>query len=140
MHVFIKGNKPFYARLVYRDASANQLQILPNNFRPENSFQGGAIYSVPDGADGFELETSAPFGHEEIAVFASTAPLGSIQRQDIGGIYLLEESREKLARATRGVKIKKSAPSHHSPKVSNQSPSTIIEFFEGHTQIITSER
>ncbi|NTW16344.1 MAG: DUF4384 domain-containing protein, partial [Syntrophaceae bacterium] len=38
--VFLKGNKPFYARVVYRDASGELIQILPKRYRADNYFLG----------------------------------------------------------------------------------------------------
>ena len=29
--IYLKGNKPFFARVIYRDASKNNLQLLPNS-------------------------------------------------------------------------------------------------------------
>ena len=52
------------------------VQILPNPYRNENYFQGGAVYEIPSGNDRFDLEISPPFGKENITVYASTSPLG----------------------------------------------------------------
>ena len=34
--IFLKGNKPFYARVIYKDVSGNILQLLPNPYRSNN--------------------------------------------------------------------------------------------------------
>ena len=35
IRVYLKGNKPFFARVIYRDAAKNNLQLLPNPFRQD---------------------------------------------------------------------------------------------------------
>ncbi|MDO9288148.1 MAG: DUF4384 domain-containing protein, partial [Thermodesulfovibrionales bacterium] len=62
--VYIKGNKPFYARVVYKDAGDNMVQLLPNPYRSDNYFNGGVVYEIPSGNDKFELDVSPPFGKE----------------------------------------------------------------------------
>ncbi len=103
--VYIKGNKPFYARVVYRDASGEMVQLLPNPHRSGNYFNGGTVYEIPSGGDGFELEVSPPFGEENILVFASTAPLGEISTQTRGGVYQVRTEAHDLAIRTRGITI-----------------------------------
>ena len=85
--VYIKGNKPFYARVVYKDAGGNMVQLLPNLHRNNNYFNGGTIYELPSGEDKFELEVTPPFGEEDIIVYASTSPLGDIKLEADGEIY-----------------------------------------------------
>jgi hypothetical protein len=65
--IFFKGNKPFFATVLYRDADGNIIQILPNPFRKDNYFQGGVIYETPSGNDKFDLEVAQPFGEESVA-------------------------------------------------------------------------
>ncbi|MDX8378184.1 MAG: DUF4384 domain-containing protein [Mariprofundales bacterium] len=36
VNIYIRGNKPFYGRLVYQDASGDMLQLLPNPYRQQN--------------------------------------------------------------------------------------------------------
>ena len=47
--VYIKGNKPFYARVIYKDASGEMVQILPNPYRSGNYFNGGTMYESRQG-------------------------------------------------------------------------------------------
>ena len=49
IRVYIKGNKPFYARVLYKDASGETIQLLPNAHRSENYFNGGAVYDTTTG-------------------------------------------------------------------------------------------
>ncbi|MCX7965896.1 MAG: DUF4384 domain-containing protein [Syntrophorhabdaceae bacterium] len=103
--IFLKGNKPFYARVVYKQADGSLVQILPNPYRRDNYFQGGTIYEIPSGPDRFELEVTPPFGEESITVYASTSELGAVEVEPAGGVYLIKTKSEDIADKTRGVKI-----------------------------------
>ncbi|MEF3255069.1 MAG: DUF4384 domain-containing protein, partial [Deferribacterales bacterium] len=39
--IYLKGNKPFYAIVLYKDAKGEILQLLPNPHRKDNYFNGG---------------------------------------------------------------------------------------------------
>jgi len=103
--VYIKGNKPFYARVLYKDAGGGLIQLLPNPHRTENYFNGGAVYEIPAGGDRFDLEVSPPFGEENIIVYGSTAPMGDIEVQTRGGVYGVNMQMKDVDIRTRGVKI-----------------------------------
>ncbi len=103
--IFLKGNKPFYGKIIYRQADGNLIQILPNPYRKENYFHGGVIYEIPSGQDRFELEVTPPFGEEDIIVYASTGELGSVELEPAGGVYKIRTKLEELKDKTRGVQI-----------------------------------
>lgn len=105
MKIYIKGNKPFYARVIYKDAAGEMVQILPNPYRNENYFQGGVIYEIPSGNDKFDLEISPPFGEENIIVYASTSPLGEIDLHSQGGVYFVKTKANDIGTRTRGIKL-----------------------------------
>ena len=105
MRIYIKGNKPFYARVIYKDAAGEMVQILPNPYRNENYFQGGVIYEIPSGNDKFDLEISPPFGEENITVYASTSPLGEIDLHSQGGVYFVKTKAKDIGARTRGIKL-----------------------------------
>ncbi len=105
MRIYIKGNKPFYARVIYKDAAGEMVQILPNPYRNENYFQGGVIYEIPSGNDKFDLEISPPFGEENITVYASTSPLGEIDLHARGGVYFVKTKANDIGARTRGIKL-----------------------------------
>ena len=105
MRIYIKGNKPFYARVIYKDAAGEMVQILPNPYRNENYFQGGTIYEIPSGNDRFDLEISPPFGEENITVYASTSPLGEIDVHTQGGVYSIKTKANDIGARTRGIKL-----------------------------------
>lgn len=106
MKVYIKGNKPFYARVVYKDAGGKLVQLLPNPLRNNNYFNGGVIYEIPSGEDNFELEVAPPFGNENIIVYASTSQLGEIDVQPLGGVYDIKTRSGSVGIKTRGVVLK----------------------------------
>jgi hypothetical protein len=103
--IYLKGNKPFYARLLYQDAEGKIVQLLPNPFRRENYFNGGVIYELPSGNDKFDLEVSPPFGQEDIIIYTSTAPLGDLRLETKGDVYLVRTETKDIGINTRGVKV-----------------------------------
>lgn len=105
IRVFVKGNRPFYGRVVYQDVSGTLVQILPNPYRKNSYFNGGAVYEIPSADDRFELEVSPPFGTEKITLFASTSPMGDVSLADAGGVYSVKLNADQLSSATRGVKF-----------------------------------
>jgi len=105
MRIYIKGNKPFYACVIYKDAAGEIVQILPNPYRNENYFQGGTIYEIPSGNDRFDLEIRPPFGKENITVYASTSPLGKIDLYTQGGVYFVKTKANDIGARTRGITL-----------------------------------
>ncbi|MCX7983128.1 MAG: DUF4384 domain-containing protein [Syntrophales bacterium] len=104
--IFIKGNRPFFARILYKDASGNMMQILPNPYRQDNYFQGGIIYELPqENRDRFQLEVTPPFGEEEIIIHASPSPLGDIELEATGSIYQVKTKEKDVGLKSRGLKI-----------------------------------
>jgi hypothetical protein len=104
--IYLKGNKPFFARVIYRDASKNHLQLLPNPYRLDNYFQGGVVYEIPSARDKFDLEVNPPFGEETIIVYASVTELGDLTLKDEGGVYAVETKAKDIGIKTRSVKVK----------------------------------
>lgn len=104
--IFLKGNKPFFARVIYRDAAKNNLQLLPNPYRQDNYFQGGVVYEIPSGKDKFELEVNPPFGKESIIVYASVSELGDLNLKEEGSVYSVKTRDKDIGIKTRGVKVK----------------------------------
>jgi len=103
--IYIKGNKPFFARVLYKDAREEMIQLLPNPYRKDNYFNGGTMYEIPTGNDKFDLEVSPPFGEENIIVYASTSPLGEISTEAQGGVYQVKTKIKDIGVKTRGIKI-----------------------------------
>lgn len=128
--IYLKGNKPFFARVIYRDAAKNNVQLLPNPYRQDNYFQGGVIYEIPSGKDQFELEVNPPFGEENIIVYASVSELGDLNLKEEGSIYAVKTKARDIGIKTRGVKITSGASSHAAPPA---------EFSEGSVTIKTGK-
>lgn len=104
--IYLKGNKPFFARVIYRDATKNNLQLLPNPYRQDNYFQGGVIYEIPSGIDKYELEVNPPFGEESIMIYASISELGDLNLKQEGSVYTVKTKPQDIGIKTRSVKIK----------------------------------
>lgn len=108
--IYVRGNKPFYARIIHKGVNGELLQLLPNPFRPEHYFNGGVIYEIPSGADRYDMEVIPPFGRENIIIYASTAPLGEINLAPAGGVYEIRTEPEKIGIKTKGVVLKEKNP------------------------------
>lgn len=104
--IYIKGNKPFYVRVIYKDAAGNLIQILPNPHRKDNYFNGGVIYEIPSGNDKFELEVSPPFGEESLMIYASISQLGDLSLKKEGSVYQVKTKPKDIGIKTRSVKVK----------------------------------
>ena len=128
--IYIKGNKPFYVRVVYKDAAGKLLQLLPNPYRRDNDFNGGVVYAIPSGNDRFELEVNPPFGEESIAVYTSTSQLGDLDLKEEGGVYQVKTKSKDIGIKTRSVKIK---------EVTEGKAQQASEFFEGKAVVKTGK-
>ncbi len=105
IRIYLKGNKPFFARVIYRDAAKNHLQLLPNPYRQDNYFQGGVVYEIPSGNDKFELEVNPPFGEENIIIYASVTQLGDLKLKDEGAVFAVKTRSKDIGMKTRSIKV-----------------------------------
>lgn len=135
IRIYLRGNKPFYARVLYRDAGGATIQLLPNPHRADHYFNGGTIYELPTGSDQFELEVAPPFGEESLIVYASTAPLGEIGLTAQGGVYQVTTIAKEIGTRTRGIKLKAKG---EAAQAAGQAP-TASEFFEANTAVKTGK-
>jgi hypothetical protein len=104
--IFIQGNHDFYARIVDIITGGEIIQLLPNDYRAINFFEGGRLYRIPDKEDRFDLKVAPPYGEDQIVVYASEAPLGEVEMHSIGqGLRRYRGTRSTLAARTRGIKI-----------------------------------
>jgi uncharacterized protein DUF4384 len=129
IRVFVKGNRPFYGRVVYQDASGSLIQILPNPYRQNSYFNGGTVYEIPSDEDRFDLEVDSPFGAERLTLYASTSPVGDVNMTANGGVYSVQVKSAELATGTRGVKF-----------VSKGSSPAVAEFAESSQEIATTDK
>lgn len=125
--IYLKGNKPFYARVLYVNVKGESVQLLPNPWREENYFNGGVVYEIPSGNDRFDLEVSPPFGEEKILVYASSTELGKINLQEAGSVYEVKTKAKDVGMQTRGIQLKE--------KTGAGKP--VESFFEGKVTIKT---
>jgi hypothetical protein len=109
IRIYLKGNKPFFARVIYRDAAKNNLQLLPNPYRQDNYFQGGVIYEIPSGTDKFELEVNPPFGEESLIIYASVSELGDLNLKQEGAVFAVKTKTKDIGIKTRSIKIKEAS-------------------------------
>lgn len=126
--IYMRGNKPFYASVLHKDAAGRLLQLLPNPYRQDNYFNGGTIYEIPSGNDRFELEVAPPFGEEQVLVHASTAPLGDLQLAPAGGVYQVKTDATNIGAISRGLKLQEKR---------NHAAAPASEFFETNAGICT---
>ena len=127
--LYMKGNKPFFARVVYVQNDGTQVQILPNPHRKDNYFNGGTVYTLPSGVDKYDLTVSPPFVEERIVVYASTAELGDVSVVNADAVYVVNEKLEDTGIKTRGINISKKESGISSP----------AEFFECEIKVKTKE-
>ena len=138
LKAYVRGNKPFFGRLIYKDASGAQYQVLPNPYRSDVYFQGGVIYEVPGGNDQFDLTISPPFGEEQLTLYASTAPLGDLESANLGPVLEIQTAPEEVARKTRGIKIKKRPQGDAGSGQPRPGVPTVSEFAESMVALTTS--
>lgn len=130
MRLYLRGNKPFYARVIYSMTDGQTLQILPNPHRHEHYFQGGTLYTLPDGKDQFVMEVAPPFGAERITVYASDQPLGKIKTESAGSVFVVDAAQRGLiAQQLRGIKLVKTGSGSQQP----------AEFSEQSVDVITMD-
>lgn len=118
MRFYLRGNKPFYARIMYTTADRQETQILPNERRRSTYFQGGTMYVIPSEEDSFVLEVSPPLGAERVTVYASDRPL----------VPFLD-GKIKLETPSRGAK---------QSQATNREESANTEFSEHSVDILTT--
>lgn len=127
--VYLKGNKPFYGRVVYRDAGGSLVQLLPNPYRDSSYFNGGVVYELPSGEDRYDMVVSAPLGSEAVTVYASTAPPGDVEVEADGAVFGIKTKPSDLPLMTRGVRI--------TPKGKSNPGNGVAEFSEAKTDLVT---
>ncbi len=128
IRIYIRGNKPFFARVLFKGVKGDLLQLLPNPYRTDHYFNGGMIYEIPAGNDRFDLEVTPPLGEEGIIVYAGTNPLGDIDLKSSGAVYEVKTQAKDIGSKSRTVKVKLKE---------GGSGSGASEFFEGMVTIRT---
>ena len=62
-------------------------------------------YEIPSGDDRFDLEVSPPYGTENVTVYASTSPTGTLDVKPAGGVFSVANKLSEISATTRGVKF-----------------------------------
>ncbi|MBA3018836.1 MAG: DUF4384 domain-containing protein [Desulfobacteraceae bacterium] len=141
IEIYIQGNKDFYAMIVDIMSGGDIIQLLPNEYRTNDFFQAGKVYKIPDG-DLFELEVTAPYGEDQIVVYASEVPLGKVEMESIGqGLGKYRGSMKALATMTRGVSVvsafEGSSPETIPMSTDMQTNASAAEFYEATWSLTT---
>jgi hypothetical protein len=109
MTFFFRGNKPFYAHAVYRDAQGHLIEVTPHD-RPRH-YLGGVVYQIPDAEDAFTLKITPPTGDEQLILYASTQPLAAYPGQAAGGLLVIQPPDRAMDVTTRGLTVLQGAQS-----------------------------
>lgn len=135
MRLFLKGNRPFYAKIIYKNAEGQLLQLLPNPYRQQNYFQGGAVYELPSGEDRYELDITEPFGAETVTVYASNSQIGDLDVKAHDTVYEVKTKPRDISVGTRGIKF---VTKDTRIKESGSAPRPAAQFIESSVTINTS--
>ena len=115
IQVYVQGNRDFYARIVDITSSGDIVQLLPNDYRKVDFFKAAIVYKIPGEGDHFDLKVTAPFGEDQIVVYASEVPVGRVDMEGAGqGLRRYRGNRESLATMTRGIEVTPTSPSSDS--------------------------
>lgn len=115
IRIFLSGSKPFYAKLLYKNAEGEILQLLPNAYRKDAFFWSGVVHEVPNEQDRFELEVGPPFGAEQISVYARQTLLGELNTESAGGALRVRSTEGEIPVLLRGIRIKEKRPEQAAP-------------------------
>ncbi|WP_320171868.1 DUF4384 domain-containing protein [Maridesulfovibrio sp.] len=105
MKFYFRGNKPFYARAVYKDAEGNLIEVTPSN--QARYYKGGVVYEIPGNNDNFTLQITPPLGREKLILYTSTSPMTGYQGQRSGSFLVIDQSGGDLGAKTRGLAVLK---------------------------------
>jgi len=104
--ILVQGNRDFYARIVNMSSSGDIVQLLPNDYRRINFFEGGKVYRIPDTEDRFDLKVTTPYGEDRIVVYASEVPVGQVAMESVGrGLRHYRGNQKSLGTLTRSVDL-----------------------------------
>ncbi|WP_432734570.1 DUF4384 domain-containing protein [Maridesulfovibrio sp. FT414] len=105
MKFYFRGNKPFYARAVYKDAEGTLIEVTPSD--RTKYYEGGAVYEIPGHNDSFTLQITPPLGEEKLILYTSTSPMNGYQGQRSGDLLVIEGKSSELGTTTRGLTVLK---------------------------------
>jgi len=78
--IYFIGNKPYLAKVFYKDTKGSIYQLIPNKDRDESAFEKSTIYELPSNKDKFEIKAEkTTLEDPEIIVVASTNRIWKIK-------------------------------------------------------------
>lgn len=91
-----------YVYLIYQDASANIFEIFPNQKSGNHFYQKGLFMPVPPPQKDVQFKVQAPFGEEELFVFATdNAEVKLNARLLVNGLSLVESTIDEIETSIR---------------------------------------
>ncbi len=94
---FISLDKAAYLYGFYQDASGHVFQLMPGKAQPEHYFQPGFYIPFPPQDSTFQFVVQAPFGKEQLWMFASEQGRLEFKGKNTGqGIKQLELNYQEL--------------------------------------------
>ena len=103
MKFYFRGNKPFYARAVYKDAEGNLIEVTPS--RKARYYKGGIVYEIPGDNDHFTLMITPPLGSEKLILYTSTRPMNKYSGTTSGNWFIVAGGYDDLGLTTRGLTV-----------------------------------
>jgi len=95
---FITLDQATFLYAFYQDASDHVYQLIPGQVQPEHFFQAGFYIPFPAANSAFQFVVQAPFGEEQIWLFASdNGQLEFAGKDSTQGIKQLKQRRSTLA-------------------------------------------
>lgn len=101
----MKGNKPFYAKILYKDSTGRLLQIHPSTCRADNFFHGRVVYEIPSYKDCFEIKADGSATEESIILYASTSQIGDLEVERAGNVFTVKTTAKELPQKVREIKF-----------------------------------
>jgi len=99
--LFVRSNKPCYLRILYSDAEGKTLQLFPNARDTNDYIKEDRTYGLPT-----EFEVQAPFGDEEMILFASTEKFSDIRvRARTDGVFMVDDPAAIFLKRLRAMSI-----------------------------------
>ena len=94
---FISLDRAAFVYAFYEDASGHVFQLIPSEAQPDHYFNAGFYIPFPEENSTFRFVVQAPFGEEQLWVYASDkAQLKFLAKDSIQGIKQLDQGQKQL--------------------------------------------
>jgi hypothetical protein len=105
--IYFIGNKPYLARVFYKDPKGSIYQLIPNKDRDESAFEKSTIYELPSNKDKFEIKAEkTTLEDPEIIVVASTTEFGKLRLSGNDQLVKVSIPKEDLIKTLADIKLK----------------------------------